>query len=333
MLSLLVLAVAPVTFNGGSPSELAKSIAEATKANVVIEAGPSERFNSFSYDPSNLDEMARAILKATELKQAPGEDFVYSHPWLPAWHFQNKTIQQYLNDNMRMCPSGSLPENFLNQGIVTVHAKPGSAISIEALEGIKFARPLTVDGFFMNLGLNIWVTDMPERDFLNYVAKAVGGKLKPTKEGLSLVPSGQDIQRRALLTIDRVKKLESFAKRASLEKAELELSRTAIAAATSSQLEELYAEEGKPVRMEIGPATRNAVVQLIRAMMEPPPEANPGFGPPQQTADIATKPEERFRNVDRRILGSIVLSRGFMAWAELATVDQLGRSGPPMRVP
>ena len=39
MLSLLVLAAAPVAFNGGSPSELAKSIAEATQSNVVIEAG------------------------------------------------------------------------------------------------------------------------------------------------------------------------------------------------------------------------------------------------------------------------------------------------------
>lgn len=333
MLSLLVLAAAPITFNGGSPSELARSIAEATKANVVIEAGPSETFNSFVYDPSNLDEMSRAVFKATELRQAPGEDFVYSHPWLPAWHFQNKTVQQFLNDNLRMCNSASFPENFLKEGKVTIQAKARTAIVVTALAGLKFAKPLSVDGFFANLGLNMWVTDMPERDFLNYVAKAVGGKLKPTKEGLSLVPSGQEIQRRGLLTIDKVKKLESYTKRTSIEKAELELCRAAIASASPAQLEELYAEEGKPIRMELGPSTRNAVTQLIRAMMEPPPDPNPTFGPPQQTADTTPKPEERFRNIDRRVVGSLVLSRGFIAWAELATVDPFGRPGQSIRVP
>jgi hypothetical protein len=62
-------------------------------------------------------------------------------------------------------------------------------------------------------------------------------------------------------------------------------------------------------------------------------ETPQSFGPPQQTAEAAPKPEDRFKNVDRRLFGTLFLERGFQAWAELATVDQLGRPGAPMRVP
>lgn len=332
MLSLLVLTAASVAFPGGSPSELAKSIAEATKSNVVIEAGPSESLKPFNYEPANLDEMARAILKATDLKQAPGEDRIFYHPWLPGWHFQSATIQRFLNDSTRASQSGSLPKNSLSEGKVTIHARPRTGILVSNLEGLKFAKPLSVDRFFMQYGLNVWVTDMPERDFLNYVCKAIGGRLKPTKEGWTLIPTGQEMQRRALASYDRVKKEAGYQKLPPTEKAELELSRSAVSTATSSQLEELYGDEGKPIRMEIGPTSRAAVTQMLRAMMEEQAAAQT-FGPPQETTPGAPKPEDRFKSIDRRVIGWVVLSRGFQAHAELATFDQLGRPGPPMRLP
>lgn len=332
MLSIFIGAVAAVSFAGGSPSELAKSIAEATKSNVVIEAGTGEYLRPFSYVTSNLDEMSRGIFKSTEFKQAPGEDFVYSRPWLPAWHFKNATLKNYLDPN-RMCQWGGPPENAFKDSKVTIHCQPRNPIPIMALEGMKFEKPLSIDQFFMHLGLHVWVTDMAERDFLGFVCKAVGGKLKQTKYGLSLEPAGTEIQRRALATIEKVKKLDVYTKRTSLEKAEVELSRTAISSASAVQLEQLYGEEGKPIRIEIGPSARSAVMQMIRALIEPQPEAGPSYGPPQQTSETAPKPEDRFKSVDRRVIGWVVLSKGFQAHAELATVDQLGRPGPVLRVP
>ena len=335
MLSLLVLAAAPVAFNGGSPSELAKSIAEATQSNVVIEAGPSEYLKPFSYEPTNLDEMARTILKATDLKQAPGEERIYYHPWLPTWHFQVNPILRFVNDSSRACQSGGLPENSFNEGKVTIQCKPRTAIQVSNLEGLKFAKPLAVDPFFMQIGLNVWVTDMPERDFLNYVCKAIGGRLKTTKEGYSLEPVGQEIQRRALATFDRAKKSKGYENVPAIEKAELELYRAAVAAVSPANLEQLLTPEGKPVRMELGPAARTAVLQWLRAFTEiAPAEVAQGYGPPNPPAEGGNRrTDERFKNLDRRLIGTLVLDRAFRAYAELQTVDQLGRQGPPIRVP
>ena len=332
MLSLFLLAAAPVAFQGGSPSEFAKSIAEATKSNVVIEAGPSEYTKAFTYDPSNLDEMSRVILKSANLKQAPGEDYVYFRPGLPAWHFNVASIRKLISDRTRASGSGSFPTDGLKDGEVTIHTEPNRGMPVYSLTGVAFAKPVTVDPFFADYGLSIWVTDMPERDFLNYVCKAIGARLKQTTKGFFLEPTGLEIQRRALLTFERAKKEGGYPKLTSMEKAELELSRCAVSSATSLQLEQLYAEEGKPIKMEIGLGARAAVLQMLRAMMEQQ-EAAQTFGPPQDTAPGAPKPEDRFKSLDRRLVGTLVLQRGFQAHAELATLDQFGRPGPPMRVP
>lgn len=332
MLSLLLLAAAPVAFNGGSPSELAKSIAEATKSNVVIEAGSQEYSRAFTYDPANLDEMARTILKSANLKQAPGEDYVYFRPGLPAWHFNVASIRRLISDSTRSSGSGSFPTDGLKDGRVTIHNEPQRGMPVYSLTGVAFAKPVTVDPYFADYGLSIWVTEMPERDFLNYVCKAIGARLKQTTKGFFLEPTGQEIQRRALQTFERAKKETGYPKLTAMEKAELELSRSAVASATAVQLEQLFAEEGKPVKMEIGPGARAAVLQTLRAMMEQQ-EAAQTFGPPQETAGAAPKPEDRFKSLDRRLVGTLVLQRGFQAHAELATFDQLGRPGTPMRVP
>src|SRR5688572_21278024 len=133
MLSLLVLAAAPVAFQGGSPSELAKSIAEATKSNVVIEAGAREHIKAFIYDPSSLDEMSRAIFKSAELKQAPGEDYVFFRQGLPSWQFNVPAMRKLINDSTRSWGPGSFPPDSLRDGKVTIHNEPRTGVPVYAL--------------------------------------------------------------------------------------------------------------------------------------------------------------------------------------------------------
>lgn len=340
MASLTLTLAAMAVFGGGSGADLANSIAEATGAPVVIECGSSQRFDRFEYNPEDANEMARVILKSAKLRRAPGIDHAYHWPGLPSWHFAVEVVQQLAKDRDRVGTTGFAFSEPIRDGKVTLKTERGTMLLVSSLENMKFAKPMRVDPFFTQIGVAANVNAMPERDFLNLVAKAVGAKVRTTRDGLSFVPSGVEIQKRALTTIAEVMKTEGFAKRPAYQKAQLDLSRAAIASAGAAQIESLFEVDGASVKLVIGPDLRQAAMRMLRAMTEMEAQneqtAQQNYtGPPDpnRQAALSANSTERFRNLHPQLLGYATMSRGFNVSLELATVDGLGRPGAPIRVP
>jgi hypothetical protein len=336
-MTLLALSVAVAAFPGGAPADLARHLSESMRAPVFVAAGPREQLPRFEYEPSDLNAMADAVFKSAKLRRAPGTDHAFFHPRLPSWHFEIPTLRKILGPDGQRAGADLGAVAQVADGKVTLQHGSGEGMLAKSLERLALSKPLLVDAFFDKQGLSIWASAMPERDFLEHAAKALGGYLKVTREGYFLEPSGQETARRALAAFDEARRSPAYAKLAAVERAELELSQAVLASTPYARLSGLLLQEGQPVKVEIGPAVRTAVVAWIRAIAQAETPEKQGFGPPAQQEEArntaASPPANRFANLDRRVLGYVYLHKGFRVAAELATVDQLGRPGPPLRLP
>src|SRR5688572_9033627 len=131
-LGTLLISLAAVSFQGGNVSDLAKSISDATKQNVVFQAGQQERAPAFVYDPADLNEFARVVQKSTGFRRAPGPDHVFHHGRLPSTSFGVRVVQRVFNDQPWQL-GGGLPEGAFKDGKITIHHKAGEATTLNNL--------------------------------------------------------------------------------------------------------------------------------------------------------------------------------------------------------
>lgn len=338
MASFTLALAAAVVFGGGTGSDLAQSIAESTGSPVVIECGQMQRFGKFEYRTDDANEMVRTILKEANLRRAPGTDQTYHWPGLASTHFSLEAVRRIANDQMRTATSGIPYEHALKESKVSLKTKAGAVLLLSVLSQWKTLKPIQIDPFYSQVGVAVQASDIPEREFLNLLAKTVGARIRSTKDALVFEPNGVEVQRRAQITLADVQKSKRYAEVPELEKARVELAKAGISAASPAQLEQIVSGDGTPVKFPMTPALRQAAILLIKALMAPEDPPSPpdqqGLGPPNQVrpADLRISPAERFRNLDRRIIGTATMGLGFDVSLELATVDGLGRPGPPIQI-
>lgn len=340
MMASTILGLATLAlFQGGDGNDLAKALAEATRAPVIVECGTNQTFEGFEFNPQNDNEMAKVIQKVARLRRAPGIDHAYHWPGLPSWLFGNPAVARLVEDTVRPIPGGESHASALANGIVNLRTEKRSMLPVSALELWKWAKPLRVHPIYRAIGVAANVRDLPERDFLNLVAKTIGARIVTTKDGLALEPNGAECQRRALATLAQAMAHRDYATVPALQRANLELSRAGIGSVSPAQIEGIVKGDGEPVRFPMSPAMRGPTLQLLKALSEPREDpsgrAQQTFGPPDPLRASAASERDmnRFRNLDPRLVGYATLGPGFEVRLELATVDSLGRPGAPIRVP
>lgn len=359
MITALIASMA-IPFAGGDISNLAKSISEATDQPVVFEAGASEQAPPFEYRIDDLNELARSIEKATGYKRAPGAEHAFNHGRLGSWLFSPRGVSRTLNDAAWRRVTGKLPEGFLNEGNVTLKTGENEAFSISAFPANLLSKPLQVHWMLQSTPFKAWVEDLPTEDFLNHVAKALGGKFLQQQNRYFIDVDPVEIQRRGLATLSMVQKDPRYPRMSTRDRFEVELSRAGLAALGTAQMRQLMASQNARVRFEIPGSMRPAIYAYITSELDGSSTQGDDerqtlamqFEYAGQTADrLQTQAQERrladmlaqrrgrnstsrLMRVDPRIWGIAEIDTRFRVTVELATVrDASGRQPSPVRLP
>ena len=359
----LLLTFAAVSFQGGNVSDLAKSISESTKQNVVFQAGQQERAPAFVYDAADLNEFARVVQKSTGFRRAPGTDHVFHHGRLPSTSFGVRAVQRVFNDQGWQQGAG-IPEGALKEGKITIRHKSNEATTLNNLGTGVLTKPVEMHWALENLAVKAWVTDMPVDDFMKFVAKSVGGRILQQKDRYLLDIDAGEIQRRALTTLAEAPKQKNYAQVSPRDQMQLELSRSMLGSLNSAQVAALLATPEGSLKLEIGGGMRPVVQRYIQVLMTPQnqQQGQQGWQSQQQAdqaayelavaekmraAELAGQAIEvqraqrgdrggedprgaRFnanalRRMDPRILGYATIDATFRVRVEVLTLDQLGR--------
>jgi len=350
MTTITFAAIAAVTFGGGNVSDLAKSIAEATRQPVVFEAGAAERAPKFTYNPDNLNEMARQIQTSANFRRAPGSEQVFHHGRLPSHFFGINLISRYANTNSWL-QGGPVPENFLNEGKVTLQSRSGQSVSLNSLPAGLLSKPLQTHWMFDRSVIKAWVTDQPAEDFMTMVAKAIGGKFLTRQDRFVIDIDPGEIQRRALATLAFVQADRRYPTASYRDKFEIELSRAGISALGAPQISGLLASSSGRFRMEIPASMRPAIGAYVTAMLSGEAEEEAqltelrsfsqvqiiedqrGRNRGEERQRRGSANQSRLRNLDPRLIGYADIDARFRVTLQLATRDALGRPGSPVRLP
>lgn len=344
MLTATLATVVAVTFPGGNLSDLAKSIADSTKQGVVIEAGAGERAPRFSYDPANLNEMARQIQASTGFRRSPGGEHVFHHGRLGGHLFGVNLVNRLGNSNAWL-QGGTVPENFLNDGKVTLQTRSGQSHTLGSLPAGLLNKPLQTHWLFERAVFKAWVTDMPALDFMNMVAKAIGGKVLQRQDRYVLDIDAAEIQRRAQASLAFVQADRRYAGSSLRDRLEVELSRAALGAIGGAQVNSLLATPTGRIQMELPASMRPSIlayIQTVLADAEQEVQARQSAERQAQLLESFSREQRRggggnnanrLRMVDPRILGIAEIDARFRVTVQLMTRNQLGQAGPPARLP
>lgn len=330
--TLVALAVAhPVTFPGGTVTNLVASIAEATKAPVLAAVLDNRRISKFEYDTSNLTEMARTIYANAGLRQAPGVDYAYHPDSISPALVQIEPVRG--RGGQPPFRYVTPPRDAMKEGVVTWTTGGGEAFRLEDIDN-AFSKPIVYHWTQEPYAMVARVNGVQEGDFVRLVAKAVGAKLVSTKEQYRLEFDPNEFRRRARNTLravtpDRLRAMRPVAR------ATYELCLAALDLATPQQIAQAFFERGGQTLIPLGAgqmglaqarlqAELEEVAQRERAQEERDERGDRRGGGPGRALRMMS-------NVDLRHGAAIVLHSDFRTQVECVTVDGLGRPAGRVR--
>lgn len=171
MFLALIAFTAQAQFPGGSANEFAAHLAASTKQNVVFANSTEAAIARVDYDAANFNEMARTIRARTGAQILPGADLILTDGLI---------VPTRVCDGTDPGPQPewiSLSDTHLKDGKVTLATKGKQRLDPLTLEETRFTKPVKVHWFYERTPVSAWVKDMPEEEFLKFVAKAVGARL------------------------------------------------------------------------------------------------------------------------------------------------------------
>jgi hypothetical protein len=347
MHTALLSLVAAASFPGGNVSDLAKTLAEATGQPVVFEAGAQESAKAFEFNPGDLNELARAVQNATDFRRAPGAEHAFHHGRLGSWRFASREMGRLLRDDAWRV-GGEWPRDAFRDGKVTLHHEAGKSTSIEAVPRNLLEKPLQVHWIFERAAFKAWVTDLPAAEFLQHLAKALGGRLIARPEAMFLDVDAGEIQRRAVATFAAARASSGFARLDSDDRARLDLARAAVGGLSTGQIAQLLARPDGRLRLEIGAGFRPSVQAYIQILL-----ASSNASASEASTSYLYELEPSFRisqrgrrgyssgdrmrylldRLDPRILGYVTVDARFNVTIELVGLNRSGNSLELHRLP
>jgi|GEM_PF-3908693 len=278
MLIQLVAFVGIVSFPGGDANEFAKSLGEATHQNIVLCQSQVTPVAKVDYDPSDLTAMARALRAKTGLAIAPGVRLTLNDGLVPVHRILNADFQS------ETPKWKELGEDAIKNGKVTFETKDKERLDPASLATAHFSKPVTVHWFFAQTPVSVWAHDMPEDEFLTYLAKSVGGQLVSSPKAYTIDFDPAEIRRRAIKRIDAwpSQLARSDEDEAIGQQKRLKLIVSILNAATTGTIYEAFKTEGGSAKFTVN--RESPVVSLFgdftKPLTQPDPEGGSGFKTP-----------------------------------------------------
>jgi hypothetical protein len=315
MMLLSLLAVAATHFGGGSANDLAKSIHEATGQNVVVYQAVTKPIPVFDYDTSNLNVFAQTLRSKAGLMMAPGSDYILYDGTLPP----TKMPPRYFSGQSGPMGGKGLSSDAIQDGKITVKTTGTDGIAIAALANAPFSKKLTADPYFDGIAVFAQVKDQPERDFLNWVAKASGGRIVMVKDTYSLQVDGNEVRNRAIRMVSD--RLKALAKNAG-DRSRDELMLAVLQQATPADIALLVNGKKPEIQYEIGRGSPLATAATARLTAIEDAQTRQ---PRQTAASQAPIPLGIMSRIDSRRSSYAVLGGNLEAYLDIAVMAPDGR--------
>jgi hypothetical protein len=352
MTTLLLATLLTVKFPGGTPNEFATILLESTKQNVVISQGEGRRIPPAEFETRDLDEMSRAIRTQTSHAMLPGSDMVFSDQMLAKRLVSGRQVRfrggeqtgmYEVQVELAVSQAGTfaaeaqqpeLPPNFIalpasanKNGRISIRTEKADALQPTMLGG-GLTKPIKVHWIYEGTPVYAYVSDMPEVDFVRWVAKAIGAKFdNGAKEyGFELDPV--EIKKRAVAAI---KAMPAVGGRQKDDDAISEKGKTfrvaAINALTSAQLSAALKEQGSSIDIPMAPQSPLArlAVQRIRDLEAYQKGLTDDSRGPRSAIGL-------LQRVDNSRPAMMTVDSRFNVRMEIPVVDQNGRSAGSVRI-
>lgn len=169
MLLAVVSLALQTTFPGGTANDFTKHVGDATGKNIVVAQSLVENLGPVTYDPADLSQTSRAFNSKAGLRIMAGTDMILHDGMIRPTRIGDVKVKEQPHLWV------GLKSASITDGKVTFATKETERLDLFKLSE-TFSKPLKVHWFFESTALSVQVKDMPETEFLTYIAKAVGGR-------------------------------------------------------------------------------------------------------------------------------------------------------------
>lgn len=335
-LALGLLLTSITRFPGGSYAELTKAIADGTSGSAVICVYQPTPIPAFEFDAANLEDMALSMKRHAKVRMAGGSRPIFYPPALSAHLFSGFLAG--------IKPGGftwtAIPQDALSDGALSYETPKDSAIKGATLENLKWSKPLSVHWVYGDLPLTISAKNQSEADFLSFVAKALGGRVVTSKDGIAIDLDPSEFRLRAKL---RMEEYQAAHKSETLDegsRADLLLLQSVLSAASENDLKKAFAHPGAEAKFVAGPGystvVRNRILGTLKreyGSSEDPVQYAQGARQAQEIrADRRSgDPADILNRINTRAPAFFVLKSDFRCFVEVSLIGQNGGSGGSMR--
>lgn len=199
----MLLALLPLTlfaqFPGGTANDLCAHLAAETKQNIVVVKTTSTKVGAFDYDPADLDSISRGLRSKVKLELTPGVNVIGNDGRIPMSRLRVNTRDPY------EAPKWVLPK--IEANTITFATQSNESVDPAKLDEVKFSKPVKVHWFYDQVPVSINVKQMPEREFLTYLAKGIGARFLETPKEFRIDFEPSAMRNRIAKTIGIFKEL------------------------------------------------------------------------------------------------------------------------------
>lgn len=253
-------------FPGGDATALAESLAKAGKSSAIVCAFERVQYPALRLDPGKPDQLADAVKAATGLKVAGGTRLAV-HPGKISRHLFAPPIIGPKPSGYSPAP---FPEEALKDGVVTLATEKGKCITVGALQSAMFSRPISVHWVYRDLPMMAAIKDLPEVEFLNYVAKVAGARLSASKSEYRLDFEPIEFRTRAKATVRAFLDSREGKDLSRRQASDARLVQAALNLVSDYQLSEAFREQGASTRFALGPQQTRLIQERLALLEEAP---------------------------------------------------------------
>jgi hypothetical protein len=348
MLTLILASALAMKFPGGTPNDFINLLSDTTKQNVVLNLGEGRAFGSADLNTDDLTELARGIRAQLKIAMLPGQDLIFSDQMLsrnlvsgPIMRGAAETeaivraVKAKQDARAGLLPkppeltemplslSGvGLSADAVKDGKVTFKTEKSQRLDLPALSG-AFSKPLKMHWIYNDAILCVRVQDMPELDFLKFVAKATGSILVSTAKDYTLALDPIEIRKRAIATMQKTTPTQGNA----IAEKSLQFRIACLNGLTGAQLGEALKSDGAEVRVDLGQRSPLASLALQRIHDLEQYDANlPADSPaPRRATGL-------LQRIDRSRSAYLIVNSYFQTEIEVPIVDRNGRPNGIVRL-
>lgn len=271
--------MAPIEFKGGLVGDLVAALAQSGQP-VVASASDNTRYGAFTLDTADLNGLSAAMKKNASLWQMPGVQYIFHPGYLPRSLVSISPVFQPQRNWWSVAGAKSFT---VEKGVVTSTMKNNEALTLDDMSKFGFSKPIEWATSHAVYPITANCKDMPEKEFLTYVSKAVGGKLLVTDKTYKIQFDPMEFRKRAIKALSDFGYPKAANQPSANDRLGIDMAVYALNQASNLHLTQAFELDGGSFRLELNSSQAQYVYGLMqRSAAEQAKEAEQAMALAQQ---------------------------------------------------